>query len=430
MVQVGLDTKGRLLWFSAVPPQKKDPNEAPAGEPDWAPLFAAAGFDRRAFTPVEPVWLLPVYADRRVAWEGVYPEAPDTSIRIEAAAYRDRPVGFHVIEPWARAAGTAAPERGFWVRARDVLGTVWFVVVLVGAGLVALRNIRLGRGDRRTALRFALYLGGVRMLWLLGAHHIPARAEIDLFQGHLAFALYRVGLVYVFYLALEPYARKMWPHMLVSWVRILGGRLRDPLVGRDLLIGALYGTGLAGTMGVAGWIPELLGLRGYGFEARLWSWESLRGLRQAVAAVAGVHTQSVLTMFIGIMMFLVLRLLLRRTWIAVVVFSVLAMFLFNPGTGHPAPYLIAFLISTPLFFFVLFRFGLLSIIVGSTVCDLLLILPLTFNLTAWYGYVTLLTLFITIGVAVWGFWVALAGRPLFRDEILEAEAGGAMSARG
>jgi len=423
MVEVRLDTEGRLVSFSAVPPRKEDAGERPAGEPDWDPLFRAAGFDRQAFTPVDPVWLPPLYADRRAAWMGVYPEAPDTSIRVEAAAYRNRPVAFRVIEPWVRAVGAAAPEQGFWARARDVVGPVWYVVVLFSAGLVALRNIRLGRGDRKTALRFALYLGGVRMLWMLGAHHLPLSAELDLFNGHLAWALYRVGLVYVFYLALEPYARKIWPHMLVSWVRVMGGRFRDPLVGRDLLIGALYGTGFAMIMGVTGWIPELLGLRGYGFETRLWSWESLRGLRQAVAAVAGVHTQSLLFIFIGIMMFLALRLLLRRNWIAVVVFSALVMLLFNPGTGQPAPYLIGLLIGMLLFWFVLFRFGLLPIVLGSTVCDLLLTLPLTFNLTAWYGYVTLLTLLVTVGVAAWGFWTALAGRPLFRDEILEAEAG-------
>jgi len=423
MVEVRLDTEGRLVSFSAVPPQKEDPGKAPAGEPDWAPLFSAAGFDQQAFTPVDPVWVPPVYADRRAAWEGVYPEAPDTAIRVEAATYRNRPVAFRVIEPWTRAVGTAAPERSFWARARDVLGTVWFVVVLAGAGLVALRNIRLGRGDRRTALRFALYVGGVRMLWMLGAHHIPSRFELDLFTYNLAWALYRVGLVYIFYLALEPYARRLWPHMLVSWVRLVGGRFRDPLVGRDLLIGALYGSGFAVIMRVTGWIPDLLGLRGYGFEARGWTWDSLRGLRQAVAAVAGIHTQSLLFMFIGIMMFLVLRLLLRRTWIAAVVFSALSMLLFNPGTGHPAPYLIGLLMGILLFWFVLFRFGLLPVILGSTVCDLLLYLPLTFDLTAWYGYVTLLTLFVTVGVAAWGFWIALAGRPLFRDQILKAEAG-------
>jgi hypothetical protein len=72
--------------------------------------------------------------------------------------------------------------------------------------------------------------------------------------------------------------------------------------------------------------------------------------------------------------------------------------------------------------FVLFRFGLLTVILGYTVSNLFLQLPLTFDLTAWYGYVTLLTLLFTVGIAVWGFWIALAGRSLFRDKILKGEA--------
>src|SRR3979411_3038913 len=43
------------------------------------------------------------------------------------------------------------------------------------------------------------------------------------------------------YLALEPYVRRRDPHTLISWSRLLAGQWRDPLVGRDLLIGAVYG---------------------------------------------------------------------------------------------------------------------------------------------------------------------------------------------
>jgi serine/threonine-protein kinase len=427
MVEVRLDMQGRLLSLSAVPPQKADAGEAPAGEPNWDPLFQASGFDRQAFRSVDSVWQLPVYADRRIAWEGVYPEALDTPIRIEAAACRDRPVAFHVIEPWTHAVGMEAFERGFWARPSQAVLTAWFFVVLVGAGLVALRNIRLGRGDRKTALRFALYLGGVRVLWLLGAHHISSSAERDLVNAHLSWALHTAALVYVFYLALEPYARRLWPHMLVSWVRLLDGRFRDPLVGRDLLIGALYGTIIGLIMSVREWVPELLNLPGYGFERGYgiipdpWSWVSLLGLRQAVAAMAGVHCVSLFVIFFLPMMFLVLRLLLRKTWIAIVVTSAFAVVASVPGPGHPVPYLVSAPIVMALFFFVLFRFGLLTLMLGYTVSDLLCQLPLTFDLTSWYGYVTVLTLFITVGIAAWGFRVALAGRPLFRDEILEAE---------
>src|SRR4029079_15401009 len=40
----------------------------------------------------------------------------------------------------------------------------------------------------------------------------------------------------------EPDVRRLWPQMIVSWVRLLDGRLRDPLIGRDFVIGAAWGT--------------------------------------------------------------------------------------------------------------------------------------------------------------------------------------------
>ena len=56
----------------------------------------------------------------------------------------------------------------------------------------------------------------------------------------LAFAG-QAALTWVAYLVLEPYARAHWPQTLVSWNRLLQGRFRDPMVGRDALIGALFG---------------------------------------------------------------------------------------------------------------------------------------------------------------------------------------------
>jgi hypothetical protein len=58
---------------------------------------------------------------------------------------------------------------------------------------------------------------------------------------------------------------------------------------------------------------------------------------------------------------------------------------------------------------------------GYTVGELLRYMPLAVDLTSWYGYTTWLALLTTAGVALWGFRVALAGRPLFRDEILGVE---------
>ena len=63
---------------------------------------------------------------------------------------------------------------------------------------------------------------------------------------------------------LEPYLRRVWPKAIVAWNRLLAGHFRDPLVGRDVLIGfALAGalTVLLGPLGLMAvsreWIPPV-----------------------------------------------------------------------------------------------------------------------------------------------------------------------------
>ena len=49
------------------------------------------------------------------------------------------------------------------------------------------------------------------------------------------------GFTWLIYIGLEPYVRRVWPRTLISWTRLLSGQVRDPLVGRDVLIGMLVG---------------------------------------------------------------------------------------------------------------------------------------------------------------------------------------------
>ena len=49
------------------------------------------------------------------------------------------------------------------------------------------------------------------------------------------------GVFYLVYLALEPFVRRSWPTMLVGWSRALSGRVPDPVVGRDLIVGVVAG---------------------------------------------------------------------------------------------------------------------------------------------------------------------------------------------
>ena len=419
MARVGLDPDGRLIELLVVPGERTGP---PPAEPDWTPLLQATGIDAKTLTPVEPEWAPPVFADHRAAWTGSWPGKQEIPLRIEAAANGGKPVSLRVVAPWTRPAEEPAPPGSFWNRAALLMGTLWPIVVLVGAGIVALRNVRRGRGDRRGALRFALYVGAMRMLWFLGAHHVASPAEAEIFMGHLSFAMQRVGLAYVFYLAVEPYARRLWPRMLISWVRVLEGRFRDPLVGRDLLIGSAAGALMVLLGRLVIWIPAM---RGGTPALPLWdefSLEPLRGTVPAFVTFAAIHTQAVLTIVFPVITLLIFRLLLRRTGAALIVTSLVAIVIFKPDSGSVPGYLVQIALSLTIAWLVLFRAGLLGSAAMFTGTFLIEMMPLTPAPAAWYLGATLLSTVLIVAPALYGFWISQAGRPLFRDEILGAPA--------
>ena len=177
---------------------------------------------------------------------GSHPGWPEQRIRIEAAAYRGKPVYFQIIWPWTtptRMTTVPASTKGAWLQ---TLATVLFMAVLVGALLVARHNLRERRGDRRGARLIATtVLLGTLGAFEIGGSHVPVlNTEIGrLFTG-LGDALWAASTLWVLYIALEPYVRRFWPTTLIAWSRMTAGQLRDPLVGRDILIGCLFAAGI------------------------------------------------------------------------------------------------------------------------------------------------------------------------------------------
>ena len=116
--------------------------------------------------------------------------------------------------------------------------------VMGAACLLALRNLRTGRADRRGAARLAVFLAAVRLAsWLLAAHHSGSPGdEITSLGNAAADAALAVALLWLNYVALEPYIRRIWPDTLLGWSRVLAGHVRDPRVGLDLVVGILAGS--------------------------------------------------------------------------------------------------------------------------------------------------------------------------------------------
>ena len=163
-------------------------------------------------------------------------------MRIEAAAYHGRPVWFEVLPPWARPGRMR--ELGERTSRTPIAGAgVWVLALAMPLGgiLLARHNLRLGRGDQKGAFRVALFVFVTYALArLIRADHVTLPAqELWILIKVLAYPCFWAMQVWLLYMALEPYARRRWPQMLISWKRLLAGRLQDPLVGRDILIGCL-----------------------------------------------------------------------------------------------------------------------------------------------------------------------------------------------
>jgi len=415
MTGVTYDMSGRLLRFYAIPPQLEGEPPGTSPAPDWSLLFREARLDPAAFRPVPPRWTPLFYCDTRAAWEGAWPERPDVPVRIEAAAYRGRPVWFEVVMPWTR------PERmasSSWPRDKLVKQAFWLaltVVLLGAAGFMARHNLVLGRGDRRGAFRVALLLVGLGLAcWLLSAHHVAdASAQMGLAMRGAGFVVLQGALVWLFYLAVEPHARRLRPTMLVSWTRLLSGGVADPVVGRDTLVGLAWGLALLLLAPLGQALPLWLGRPGP--EPTVGELYALQGPGVLVAKLLHTASGSILLSMGVLLLFVLLRLLVRRDALAGVAATAMMVL---PGlvAGGELAWL-----SIPLatiwfasWMLLLFRFGLLAAIVGAFTCEVLQGLPLTGDLSAWTAGPTLLVLPLLGLLAALAFRTAVGGTGLRR----------------
>ena len=423
-VSLELDPRGRLRRLEAVPPDHDEPGEG-SRPPDWEPLFTAAALDPKTFATVEPRWFPPVFADQRAAWEGGYRDAPEVPIRIEAAAFHGRPIAFRILEPWT-ASGDLARESS-WVRSEEILPSYWArlahvafeLLFMTGLAMLARHNLRLGRGDSKLALRLAWVVFAMVMLsWVFGAHHIPERSELQVFFGGLQRGFLAFALTWLFYVALEPYARKLWPRSLISWVRLLDGRFRDPVVGRDVLIGCVQGIVGGFLFQVTRWVPLGPGQLRHRPDIPSHPGEliALRGPSEAIAELFAVQVNILTHILLLIGGLLLLRFLFRRTWLAVAVHGTLYVVVYS--SAYPLGYL-TLGIWIALWYMVFFQFGWVSVLLATVVADLLNGFPLTANLSAWYAYASILVISFCLALGMYGFRVSLGGRPLFRDLLAE-----------
>jgi serine/threonine protein kinase len=416
MAKAELDMQGRLISFAGVPARNEQTvDPASVAGYDWRNLFVEADLDPSSFQPTAPRRLPDHYADTRAAWEGVSPGRPDIPIRVEAAAYRGEPVYFQIIYPWNNSTGQVDAQTGGQVRIVQTLAFVCILAVLFGGMLLALRNLRLGLGDRKGAFRLAVFLFVLNMIsqWIIGGHHIPQlQVEFNIFIRHFAISLFYAGLLWSMYIALEPFVRGRWPHRIISWSRLLGGNFRDPLVGRDLLIGGLFGVALNLLYGVWTLAPKWLG-RAPDLSSTVTGLLGFRGFLQQFMLILTQDT--LLTALALLLVLLLLSFVFRKDWLTALASWVLFTFALA-ATGHNLGIDIFFggLIAAAIIFAAM-RFGLLVSVFLFLFVSVSYELPMTSDFSVWYATNALFALVFLVALGAFGCYVSLGGAHAFQS---------------
>lgn len=416
MATLTLDTTGRLRSFYAVPPEKTSTAE-PATVPDWSPLFVESGLDQARFQSAPSIWTPPHEASVRAAWEGSYPEHPDMKIHVEAAAFDGKPVYFEIVDPWDQPRDVQVNLARFRQRALVVLLLSIFITVMLGSALLALRNLKLGRGDRKGAFRIAAFVLAVFFLrWLFGSHHVWREDEALNFISGVQNMLFWTFFFWVVYLAFEPFVRRRWPGRIIAWSRVLAGGFRDPLVGRDILIGAVFGLGMI----LCNFYLTDLVARWFGYPPRI-PWldfpaTQLLGIRSAARGLTQQIFGALIQPFMLLFVLLLFYILLRRERLAAGLLWLITTVALS--LTHDTVVAIPFAaIAALLVVLVLYRYGLLALIVSLYFLHLIIFFPITSDFSAWYAADFVLALLIALALVIFGFYTSLAGQPLFRGSL-------------
>jgi serine/threonine-protein kinase len=410
MIVMRLDTLGRLSLFQAVPPVRM-PSTEPR-ETEWKALFTAGGLDIGNFQPVAPEWLPLVSSDVRKAWTGTYPDQPDMPIRVEAASLAGKPVYFRIAEPWVTGAFGQSPVR------ENGLAKVFSLIVYLTVAGLAWQNFKTGFGDRRGAFRFGVCMSILRLIYLAAMGYLDH--YFSLAQRYewttLGDLLFFFALAWAAYIALEPVVRRHWPHSLVSWSRMLAGGLRDPLLGRDILIGVaggcvssvLYVIVLRGAYANLGVLPVP---RAFGLPS---------GTARFIGVFAGIANFVVTWALLQVVLFVTAWRLVRSKLFAALLIAILAVGFWASYISPPQLVwlnVLLFGILAVVQIALLLRFGMTAFVFALFTGGIQVMFPLGLDFSAWHQYYGRAAAVVLIGLAFYGFQTALAGRSVFDHRV-------------
>jgi serine/threonine-protein kinase len=371
-------------------------------------LFSSADLDFQQGKSVGPKHFPDVPSDKSFAWE--IPSHGKT-FHVEAATLHDRIVFFKLDLPWERL-DRARPSQ-FSLSSRIAFGFFVFMVfaLIVLGFFFARKNLKQGRGDYRGAIRVASVIFVVLLIGLaMGAHY---SADADWI--FVAFLLWSgLGLTNalqfaLMYVALEPYVRRTWPETLISWSRLLAGSWRNPLVGRDLLLGVLFGIAMTIAATARTALPSWFSVDVVGV-----GWPGTQSWREPSAFIGGL-ANNILAVMYAVGSLAVIFLVSKLTRSKMAAFIIAALFSVGPAfTGENIPIEALLVVVLAILWLVcLMKVGFLALCVATFVTNTLADGLPTFDLSRWYAWRGLVEIGLVAAIAFFAFKVSLGKKPIF-----------------
>jgi len=432
-----LSSSGDLLRFERRAPELGfnnilfGPATPPATEPtrpiDWKPFFDAAGLHFADFTPVEPTIAPDVAVDTRYAWRGTFPGDSKLPVQIETASLDGVPVSYRTKALWrldpeasAPATPTVRAPVGAMIRpspsqppptqvARgsagwniaELIGGLINIVLIIGiisGAVLAWKNLRAGRGDRRGAMMLAIFIGSLSLICLsIGRHTVRDMLDLQIIATPLARALWLSVLTWLIYLGMEPVVRRRWPNLLISWTRLLSGRGRDPLVWRDILIGCAAGS-VFGPFYALGLLIDLAPFKVADPIQPDLTW--FTGIPFAFAILLQTICGNLTIPLFVTLLLVGLDKVFRKPWITYPLTAAFLWLIIGGQKGDEVA--IAAALASISCMLILYFFGQLAFSVALMTATILINFPISLDLTTWYAPLTLIGSLPIIALAIAG----------------------------
>lgn len=405
---VVLDGRGRLLHFESRRAASPE-NSASESPPDWAAIAKLSTLPSAAFAQhAADASTAGMTAGSRdwVQVQGT-DAADELLVQLKSSAGQLR---YFTLCP-ANANGVGDATSSDSRRRLASLGRNGVFLLLLFAALpAAWRNLKR-RGDVGGAVRLGATVVLLRLTGqLLSIQSVAdGPASVEKITTAVASSLCEGAILAIFYLALECAARRYWPRVLGSWSRLLAGHVRDPIVGRDVLIGCVVGAFWGLLVMVDRQLPIWLGWSAREQARLARGLDSLLGARFALDGALDSVISGLYQGLTALMLLVVFKWLVgRKTWLIMGLTWCLATVMYAPNATHPfTAWTLMAIGGVGVAVVVLMRFGLVTLLTGLLLVGMIGTFPILLDAGSWYAGYGLFSATITLGLIAWSAYESL-----------------------